>query len=264
MATPETELAARMVEAHAAAQRKIDQRTRSLITALIRTFLRSLAAGVPREDAAAELAASLTEVAAGAVRVSAELARTHYADVVDVIGKTDAPTKPSAPRTSKVERAASDAVEDILDELDSGKSPEDIEAQLGADEGAGKVADRLADEVAEEAHQADLDEGQKAMDASGDVVIGYRRVIHPDASKGGTCGLCAAAATQFYSKGTKGRLKPIHKRCRCTVLPILKGQDVGWLLNKIDLEAVYRAAGKKGAPLSTDRGDLSNVRFKDL
>ncbi|NVC23396.1 hypothetical protein E7Z53_08065 [Kocuria salina] len=82
-------------------------------------------------------------------------------------------------------------------------------------------------------------------------VKGYRRIIHPERSKTGTCGLCAAAASRIYSVED---LMPVHTGCQCTVLPITAAGDPGLTLNEADLNRLYGAAG------STGRQDLSHVR----
>lgn len=82
-------------------------------------------------------------------------------------------------------------------------------------------------------------------------VKGYRRIIHPERSKSGTCGLCAAAASRIYSVED---LMPVHTGCQCTVLPITAAGDPGLTLNEADLNRLYGAAG------STGRQDLSHVR----
>ena len=80
----------------------------------------------------------------------------------------------------------------------------------------------------------------------------YRRIIRPEASKGGTCGLCIAAADRIY---TKADLLPMHDRCNCETAPIVGGRDPGHSLNAADLDALYGAAG------STGRQDLAKVRI---
>lgn len=84
-------------------------------------------------------------------------------------------------------------------------------------------------------------------------VSGYRRVIHPELSTGGTCGLCIAAATRFYSRGD---LMPLHARCKCTVAPIINSIDPGNSINKADLKDLYAQAGN-----STARDKLKAVRY---
>lgn len=82
-------------------------------------------------------------------------------------------------------------------------------------------------------------------------VVGFRRIIHPEESKTGTCGLCVAAASRKYSRED---LKEIHNGCKCTVSVITAAEDPGFDLNEADLNKLYKAAG------STGRGDLQRVR----
>jgi hypothetical protein len=84
-------------------------------------------------------------------------------------------------------------------------------------------------------------------------VEGYRRVIHPELSAGGTCGLCAVAADRVYKVD---RLMPVHARCKCGVLPITMQWDPGSPLNEGDLRKLYDAAGSTSGDL------LKRVRFK--
>ncbi len=84
-------------------------------------------------------------------------------------------------------------------------------------------------------------------------VIGWRRVIHPELSKGGVCGLCVAASDRVY--GVK-ELKPIHLRCKCSVSPVTKSKDPGQQLNSQDLGRLYDDAGK-----STDTAALKRTRY---
>lgn len=82
----------------------------------------------------------------------------------------------------------------------------------------------------------------------------YRRVIRPELSETGTCGLCVAAADRIYSTG---ELMPIHPpSCKCVTMPIVGDNDPGRSLNEADLKALYAAAG------STSASDLSNTRYK--
>jgi len=84
-------------------------------------------------------------------------------------------------------------------------------------------------------------------------VTGYRRIVHPEMSKGGACGLCIAASTRIYRTD---RLLPLHGRCHCGVLPIIGGFDVGDSLNNLDLGSLYTDAG------STSMADLKRTRYK--
>lgn len=71
-------------------------------------------------------------------------------------------------------------------------------------------------------------------------VTGYRRVVRPELSAGGTCGLCIVASDRTYSRGD---LMPIHAHCKCEVLPIIGQQDPGKSLNSDELAALYKSAG---------------------
>jgi hypothetical protein len=99
---------------------------------------------------------------------------------------------------------------------------------------------------------ADRDTASRTL-ASVDRITGYRRIIHPEVSAGGTCGLCAAASGRAYGKA---ELMPLHARCACTVAPIVAGKaDPGAALNAQSLAELYAAAG------STAAGDLAKVRY---
>lgn len=106
---------------------------------------------------------------------------------------------------------------------------------------------------------ADLDATTAMREASRQVldthpqVAGYRRIIHPELSGSGVCGLCIAASDRIYPRG---ELLPIHGNCKCTVLPIVGGSDPGRALNHKDLQALYAAAG------GTDRARLKRVRYQ--
>jgi len=83
-------------------------------------------------------------------------------------------------------------------------------------------------------------------------VDGFRRIVRPELSKGGSCGLCIVASDRIYHQG---ELLPIHDRCNCEVLPIINSVDPGQSLNSDDLNALYAAAGG-----TTSGAALKNVR----
>jgi hypothetical protein len=85
-------------------------------------------------------------------------------------------------------------------------------------------------------------------------VTGYRRVIHPELSRTGTCGLCIAASDRVYRREA---LLPIHGRCNCEVLPIIDGIDPAGYHNGVDLRALYRDAGR-----TTAAWELKKVRYQ--
>lgn len=84
-------------------------------------------------------------------------------------------------------------------------------------------------------------------------VTGLRRVIHPELSRGGTCGLCVAASDRIYRPGL---LMPIHDGCFCTVAEVTRRTDPGSGVNGIALGDLYEAAG------STDAAALKRTRYK--
>lgn len=90
--------------------------------------------------------------------------------------------------------------------------------------------------------------------ASPQGVIGYRRIIHPELSRTGTCGLCLVAADRLYS--TK-ELYPLHDNCKCETLPVTNTSDPGLKLNRDDLDYIYSVAGGNTA------SKLSNTRISE-
>jgi len=74
-------------------------------------------------------------------------------------------------------------------------------------------------------------------------VRGYRRILRPELSETGPCGLCVVAADRTYKIQD---LQPLHDLCVCEVLPIIGDLDPGLELNHRDLQAIYAAAGTTG------------------
>jgi hypothetical protein len=98
-------------------------------------------------------------------------------------------------------------------------------------------------------------------------VDGWRRIVHPELSRGGTCGLCIAASDRVYHRGD---LMPLHARCECTVLPIVNGKDPGKSLDGAALEKLYAEAGSTAAAklkrtryVVNDHGELGPVLAKE-
>lgn len=84
-------------------------------------------------------------------------------------------------------------------------------------------------------------------------VVGFRRVLRPELSRTGSCGLCIAAADRIY---TTGELLPIHPpSCKCIPMPIIGDNDPGLNLNDEDLGQLYEDAG------STAAADLRRTRY---
>ncbi len=84
-------------------------------------------------------------------------------------------------------------------------------------------------------------------------VTQYRRVIHPELSKTGTCGLCAVASTRTYHTSA---LMPLHSNCKCGVAPITTANDVGKDISEADLKRFYQLAGGNTAD------ELKDIRLQ--
>lgn len=92
-------------------------------------------------------------------------------------------------------------------------------------------------------------------------VVGYRRVVHPELARRGSCGRCVAAADHFYTKGT---LLPIHGGCHCTVLPIVDGRPDPKTLNPvIDVEHGYQVVTELAGATSGALLQQVSVRVVD-
>lgn len=197
----------------------------------------------PSQTVPAALAAGQTLRAAQ--RVHSGLMSEFLAIVIELLtGRrptTSTRRVPDYPRNAEVFDVYSRPVFEAREKLDRGFEQElaEIEAKV----------------MAEMAAETDLlmtrrDTGLLVMESAG--VTQYRRVVRPELSKTGVCGLCIAAATKRYSIED---LLPIHTRCKCTVLPIVDGFDPGEI-NADDLEKVYAEIP------ATKRQELATFRYK--
>lgn len=131
---------------------------------------------------------------------------------------------------------------------DSPRVPDLITPAEAAARRIADVADLDAQLAARAQEHASLtDAGERGL------ITGWRRVIHPELSKGGTCGLCIAASDRLYGP-TEPRA--IHLRCECTTLPVVDGVDPGSQLNRSDLNRLYKQAG------GTGRQKLAATRYQ--
>jgi hypothetical protein len=111
--------------------------------------------------------------------------------------------------------------------------------------------DRLDKIVTTNLQMAERSQFRTTM-AGSDKITGYRRIIHPELDREGTCGLCVASSTRIYHKA---ELLPIHAGCNCTVLPITSKRDPH-SLNEIDFARLYNDAG------GTSAADLRATQYK--
>lgn len=93
-----------------------------------------------------------------------------------------------------------------------------------------------------------------AAEQSNSKIVGTRRVIHPELSRSGVCGLCAAASDRLY---TVRELLPIHDHCKCTTAPVHEDFDPADYVNAIDLAQLYKDSG------GTSREYLKRTRYKE-
>lgn len=75
-------------------------------------------------------------------------------------------------------------------------------------------------------------------------VTHYRRVLRPELSDSGPCGLCVVASDRIYKVSD---LLPLHDRCACQTVPVVEGLDPGARINAEDLKRLYAGAGSSGA-----------------
>jgi hypothetical protein len=144
---------------------------------------------------------------------------------------------------AKIDRAYHAAV--VADTM----PPELVEPQEAA-------ATRLTTLVAEDMQLARRNQTHKTLNAaaSRSLVTGWRRVIHPELSRQGTCGLCVAASTRIYRVED---LMPLHPGCHCLPAPVYRDRDPGGAINESDLGRIYAVAGG-----STAKEDLRKTRFR--
>ena len=146
--------------------------------------------------------------------------------------------------------------DDPVDDREDGREEErernfwsDVDLDLDTQE---EFAERLEEIVESDIAAAANDEIRRTYEAA-PRVTSWRRVIHPELSRTGSCGLCVVASTNTYGMDD---LMPIHERCKCTILPVTKDDDPGLDLSQADLQEIYAEAGSSYAR------DLLNLKFK--
>jgi len=166
-----------------------------------------------------------------------------------VAGLTLAPLRdiPEYPRPVSEFKVYSRAIFAYRKAIEAGASPE--EAFRAARDRAYAMA--LMDDLLTERNVALRELGRGLGDAN--PIIGWRRIIRPELSKTGTCGLCIAAADRIYKTA---ELMEVHDRCKCIVLPVTSTSDLADLINRYDYIDVTDDAG------GTTRGrELKKVRY---
>lgn len=127
-----------------------------------------------------------------------------------------------------------------------------ISTGMSPTEAMQQVLSRVQEMAVKEVQLAQREHSGQVMSMTAGVV-GYRRIVHPERSRTGVCGLCLVAADRIYQSD---ELMPLHDNCKCTVLPVTTDHDPGLKLNAEDLNRLYTAGG------STYASDLSAIRVQ--
>lgn len=96
-------------------------------------------------------------------------------------------------------------------------------------------------------------DAQIAQYDANDQITGYRRIVHPELARTGSCGLCIVASDRIYQSS---ELMPLHNGCNCTTSPVRGEDDPGGIINSSELVRFYREAGSKKAE------DLRQTRYR--
>lgn len=130
-------------------------------------------------------------------------------------------------------------------------------ANDAAEQRIGKLIDAnliLAQRLAEQ-------EALRQAQAQDSRILGYRRVIHPELSQGGVCGLCVAASDRIYKIDV---LKPVHNLCKCAIVAVTNAHDPGHRLNRDDLARLYDEAGNSTNSAALKRTSYDIVHHAEL
>lgn len=240
MATPSRRVLA-LIERQA---RAADSITAS-VQALIRRLLGALRADAWYDDAAVgSLAADIARVVRSGADARAQSTRAYLDEALRVAG---APARTATVLQLPTQWADVDPLEEFARPARTYRRArvaglDEVQALEQAEQRAMVRADLVL-------QRASTVAAQQVLVRRDDVVTGWRRIIHPELSRGGTCGLCVAASDRVY--GT-GELMPIHARCKCTVLPVVQTpsgdvRDPGRSVNAESLAELYRVAGSTAA-----------------
>lgn len=151
-------------------------------------------------------------------------------------------TQPAAPNpatTSQIDEEVGDFKQQ-LDEMSDQDMAKLIEqwARQKTEERMERMVSQDIAAAARNAHQEIMRKTPKKT------ITGYRRVVHPELSRTGSCGLCIVASTMIYKKSD---LLPIHAGCKCETVEIYqidgKTYDPGQQINDEDLSVFYEEAG---------------------
>lgn len=201
-----------------------------------------------------ELAESLGDVANNAAMVSALQAETYGSMVIEeMTGASPLSATENLSGTARIGVTASVAYGRVAKRYGYIRS-------LGYSPDAAKASaiDRVRRMMDLEVGLASRMQMQRLFSQNTQTITGYRRVIRPELSKTGVCGLCIAASDRIYSTG---EMMPIHPGCYCETLPIVGNDDPGFSLNTADITRLYRTADQNREVGAPTRSQLSSVRM---
>lgn len=254
-ATPEQVVAAAaLVNAYAQAQEQTEDQAAAVAASLWATF-----DGWYSPDATRSIAIEMAQLSEAGQDIAAGIAQQYVQTIAQIATGTQGvfPTTPKAPEIRNgvpmvlVHTRPSEAYKRMVA---TGTEPQDARI---------KAAVRATGQLRSDMTLAERATAQAELERLG--VTRYRRVIHPELSETGTCGLCFAASDRTYSVG---ELMPIHPpHCKCTVMPVVGSWDPGLNLNQADLEDLYQRAGQslpdgRRVDRTTYGRYLQNVKYR--
>lgn len=225
-----------LVRAHA--------RSRSAVTAVVQARVRASwrRLGNPYDDrAVAAFTAEVGPVVAAGRTRTANLTETYLRRVLAQLGVEAGRahvTVADLPRGIPLVQEYSRPAETYRYEVSRGTPAQEALSKAG----------HRAESLAETDLSLSMRDAAQQTLAPVEAITGWRRIIHPELSKSGSCGLCVAAATRVYHRQD---LLPLHGECACTVLPIIGmhggHKDPGLTINDVDLGLLYEQVGSTAA-----------------
>jgi hypothetical protein len=237
---------------YVAAQAAARQRIQDTVTTQLMNLLRALLTGRWYDEPA--IAAAVPQLD-GIVRqgqdITRDITRTYLDQSLMALDATPPRVDPELPDRLR-------AV-DVFAEWERPAEQYRYARSQGADDAqATLVAVERAQHLAVEDLDLAMRETTRRHLAAAEDVTGYRRVIHPELSKSGTCGLCVAAADRIYHVDD---LMPIHTNCQCAPMMIVRGKgDPARIFNGADTTELYRRVLAAAGSTAADK--LKNTRIR--
>jgi hypothetical protein len=235
--------------AYVAAQAAARQRIQDTVLAQVVALLRALLTGRwYDEPAIAAAAPQLDGVVRQGQEITRDVTRAYLDQSLLVLGAAPPRVDPELPdRLRPV---------DVFAEWERPAEQYRFARSQGADDArATLVAVERAQHLAVEDLGLAMRETTRRHLANAADVSGYRRVIHPELSKSGTCGLCVAAADRVYKVDV---LMDVHTGCNCEALPIVRGVDPARVFNGADTTELYKRVLAAAGSTAADK--LKNTR----